>query len=207
MGQAGCLCSNEAWPWDTGPGPGLWTQSRESSWSLFVPFWFLLHYPFYPLLWFPCFSPSPHSASFTFSTSLSLSIIFLWGTVRFLSALSKCHHQSFRLMTVLNGSSETALCGVLVSVSKENVCVCGRSVGLWCLLICFHSKVLQTVYEIQAATRANCSLPQTQLRTLCILPPKACMFSVYVMCYHNRIHCHSMPYLSSPTTLHNFYLY
>ncbi len=44
----------------------------KSCWSLFVPFWFFLHYPFYPLLSLPCFSPSPHSASFTFSTSLSL---------------------------------------------------------------------------------------------------------------------------------------
>lgn len=115
------------------------------------------------------------------SQPLSLSIIFLWGTVRFLSAPSECHHQSFRLMTVLNGSSETALCGVWVSGSKENVCVCGRSVGLWCLLICFHSKLLQTVCEIQAATRANCSLPQTQLRNLCILPSKACIFSQNIM--------------------------
>lgn len=163
-------------------GQGLAFEHKwagKSSGSLFVPFWFLVHYPFYPLLSFPCFSPSPHSASFTFSTSLS--IIFLWGTVRFLSAPSECHHQSFRLMTVLNGSSETALCGVWVSGSKENVCVCGRSVGLWCLLICFHSKLLQTVCEIQAATRANCSLPQTQLRNLCILPSKACIFSQNIM--------------------------
>lgn len=150
-----------------------WAGKRADPYLSPFDFLFIIHsihfsrsLAFHPLL----------TLHLSLSQPLSLSIIFLWGTVRFLSAPRECHHQSFRLMTVLNGSSETALCGVWLSGSKENVCVCGRSVGLWCLLICFHSKVLQTVCEIQAATRANCSLPQTQVRNLCILPPKASIF-------------------------------
>lgn len=185
-------------------GQGLAFEHRwagKSSWSLFVPFWFLVHYPFYPLLSFPCFSPSPHSASFTFSTSLSLSSF----------SGEQCVFSLRRANVITRASnwwqfSMGALRQHCVGCWwAENVCVCGRSVGLWCLLICFHSKVLQTVCEIQAATRANCSLPQTQqtqpLHTATQsmhLPSEYHVCSQYALCYHNRIHCH-VPHLSSQT--------
>ncbi len=170
MGRAGCLCSNEAWPWET-----AWARA----WPLNTGEQGKAADPYLSPFDFSFIIRSIHfSRSLAFHTLSSLRILHFLNLSLSLSSFSGEQYVfSLRRVNVITRASDwwqfsmgalrqhcLPLCGVLESCSAENVCVCGRSVGLWCLLACFHSKFLQTVCEIQAATRANCSLPQTQLR-------------------------------------------
>ncbi len=161
-GQAGCLCSNEAWPWETA-WARAWPLNAGEQGKAADPY--LSPFDFSFIIHSINFSRSPHSASFTFSTSLSLSLSSFSGeqyvfSLHWENVITRASDWWQFSMGALRQHC-LPLCWVLESCSTESVCVCGRSVGLWCLLTCCHSKCLQTVCEIQAATSANCSFPQT----------------------------------------------
>ncbi len=168
-GQAGCLCSNEAWPWETA-WARAWPLNAGEQGKAADPYLSPFDFSFIirsihfscSLAFHPLLTPHP-SLSQPLSPSLSLS-----------SFSGEQYVFSLHWENVITRASDwwqfsmgalrqhcLPLCGVLENCSTESLCVCGRSVGLWCLLTCFHSKFLQTVCEIQAATSVNCSFPQT----------------------------------------------